>query len=136
MADDFVKQEIPLSEEEWEEINRNNATTNQKSKDSVFVNLFEDKNNILQLYKELHPENTNVTVNDISVQTLKAVLINTIYNDLGFIVKEGNNAKYVLLVEAQSGWNHKWHFVCCFTLRKLIVDFLDNQSRVNTRIQG
>lgn len=29
---------------------------NRKTKDSVFVSLFRDKQNILQLYRELYPE--------------------------------------------------------------------------------
>lgn len=76
-------------------------TTNRKSKDSVFVDLFTDKEYVLQLYKELHPEDTSVTIDDINVQTIQSVLVNTLYNDLGFLVKD----KFVILVEAQSVWN-------------------------------
>lgn len=76
-------------------------TTNRKSKDSVFVDLFTDKNYVFQLYKELHPEDTKVKIEDIDVQTIKSVLVNTLYNDLGFIVKD----RFVILVEAQSEWN-------------------------------
>ena len=75
-------------------------TTNRKSKDSVFTKLFSDLDNVLKLYKELHPEDTTVTKDDIQLQTLNTVLINDIYNDLGFIVNEKGNAKLVMLVEA------------------------------------
>ena len=34
---------------------------NRKSKDSVFTKLFSDIGNVLELYKELHPEDTTVT---------------------------------------------------------------------------
>lgn len=95
----------PLSEEERAELYSDDTTVKEKSKDSVFVNLFSNKEYILQLYKELHPEDSNVTVNDISVKTLKAILVNTIYNDLGFIVKNKNGDRFVILVEAQSKWN-------------------------------
>ena len=80
-------------------------TTKRKSKDSVFTKLFSDLDNVLKLYKELHPEDTTVTKDDIQLQTLNTVLINDIYNDLGFIVNEKGNAKLVMLVEAQSAWN-------------------------------
>ncbi|MBQ8132861.1 MAG: hypothetical protein IJ192_00370 [Clostridia bacterium] len=52
--------------------------------------------------KELHPEDTTTTTKDIQLKTLTTILINDILNDLGFIVKCGNTAKYVILLEAQS----------------------------------
>ena len=76
-------------------------TLKRKSKDSVFVKFFQDKKNILQLYQEFHPEASGLNVDDITVQTLDSVMVNTIYNDLGFLVKD----KFVMLVEAQSTWN-------------------------------
>ena len=82
-------------------IQEETSKTKRKSKDSVFVNLFENVENVLRLYKELHPEDEQVTVDDIQIQTIKSVLVNTLYNDLGFIVKD----KFVMLVEAQSAWN-------------------------------
>ena len=51
--------------------------------------------------KELHPENTDVTIDDINIQTIKSVLVNTLYNDLCFFVKD----KFVMLVETHSVWN-------------------------------
>ncbi|MCM1508104.1 MAG: hypothetical protein NC177_13375 [Ruminococcus flavefaciens] len=82
-------------------IQEETSKTKHKLKDSVFVDLFENAENVLRLYKELHPEDENVTVDDIKIQTIKSVLVNTLYNDLGFIVKD----KFVMLVEAQSAWN-------------------------------
>ncbi len=81
------------------------STAKRKSKDSLFTHLFRDTNNVLTLYKQLHPEDTTVTIDDINIQTLETVFINTLYNDLGFIVNENGNAKLVMLVEAQSVWN-------------------------------
>lgn len=76
-------------------------TTKKKSRDSVFVDLFRHKKYVLQLYKELHPEDADITEDDISIATLESVIVNTIYNDLGFIVRN----KFILLVEAQTKWN-------------------------------
>ena len=81
-----------------------NRTVKQKTKDSVFTTLFKDINNVYTLYRELHPEDTAVTVDDIQIETLETVLINEIYNDLVFIVNSGGKARFVVLVEAQSRW--------------------------------
>lgn len=62
-------------------------TANRRSKDSVFVDIFSDVNYVFELYKELHPEDTEATVDDINIQTIKSVLVNTLYNDLGFLSK-------------------------------------------------
>ena len=67
-------------------------------KDSVFTDLFQDKKYLLQLYKALHPEDTDVTENVLNDITIKNVLTDNIYNDLGFTVGD----KLMILVEAQS----------------------------------
>ena len=77
------------------------VSLNRQSKNSVFVNFFKDEKNVLRMYQELHPEATDVTVEDIVIDTLESVIVNTLYNDLGFRVKD----KYIFLVEAQSYWN-------------------------------
>ena len=77
-------------------------TTNRRSKDSVFVKLFSDKSYVLQLYKDLHPEDKDVTIQDVNVRTLNSVVVNTLSNDLGFTVGD----KFIILVEAQSVWNN------------------------------
>ena len=78
-----------------------NQRLNRKCKDSVFVKLFQDKKYILQMYKELHPEDKDVTVEDIEIKTLESFVLINQYNDLGFTVKD----KLVFLIEAQSKWN-------------------------------
>ena len=70
-------------------------------KDSVFTDLFRDKKYTLQLYKALHPEDKSVTAKDIKIVTLKAIVVNDIYNDLGMIIKD----KIIFLLESQSTWS-------------------------------
>ncbi len=72
----------------------------RKIKDSVFTDLFQDTKYVLKLYQALHPEDTEVTEENISNVTLKNVLLDQMYNDLGFQI--GN--RLVVLVEAQSTW--------------------------------
>ena len=69
-------------------------------KDSVFTNLFQDKKYLIQLYQALHPEDKEVTEDNLTDVTIENVLTDNIYNDLGFMV--GN--RLLILVEAQSTW--------------------------------
>ncbi len=75
-------------------------TPKRKIKDSVFTNLFQDKKYLLRLYKTLHPEDINVTEDDIKDVTIKHILVDADYNDLGFSV----GGRLVIMVESQSTW--------------------------------
>ena len=70
------------------------------AKNSVFLDLFQNKGYLLKLYKTLHPEDTAATEDSLTDITIENVLTDNLYNDLGFIV--GN--KLMILVEAQSTW--------------------------------
>ncbi len=76
------------------------STPKRKIKDSVFTNLFQDKKYLLQLYKALHPEDDSVKEDDIKDVTIKHILVDADYNDLGFSV----GGRLVILVESQSTW--------------------------------
>ena len=69
-------------------------------KDSVFTSLFQDKKYLIQLYRALHPEDEEATEDSLTDITIKNVLTDNIYNDLGFTV--GN--RLMILVEAQATW--------------------------------
>ena len=71
------------------------------AKDSVFCNLFSDKRYLLQLYQALHPEDTKTTEDDLTDITIRNVLTDGIYNDVGF----RNKDKVIILTEAQSTWS-------------------------------
>lgn len=71
------------------------------AKDSVFRDLFEQPEYLLQLYQTLHAEDTETTVDDLEIVTLEQVLANGIYNDLGFVVGD----RMIILAEAQSTWS-------------------------------
>ncbi len=75
-------------------------TPKRKIKDSVFTNLFQDKKYLLRLYKALHPEDSNVTEEDIKDVTIKHILVDADYDDLGFSI----GGRLVILVESQSTW--------------------------------
>ena len=72
----------------------------RKAKDSVFLDLFQNKSYLLKLYRTLHPEDTTATEDSLTDVTITNVLTDNLYNDLGFIV----NNKLLILAEAQSTW--------------------------------
>ena len=96
--------------------------------DSVFTDLFSDPENRVRLYRELHPEE-DIRAEDIQVTTLKAVLTDHLYNDLGMQV--GN--RMLFLAEAQSTWCENIAFRAMVylaeTLKKITVENEDDVYR-------
>ncbi|MCI8713592.1 MAG: hypothetical protein HFH23_15305 [Ruminococcus sp.] len=101
----------------------------RKIKDSVFTNLFQDKKYLLQLYKALHPEDSDITEDEIEDVTIKHVLIDADYNDLGFSV--GN--RLMVLVESQSTWTLN---IIIRALMYLIQTYHDYFKRTNQNLYG
>ena len=69
-------------------------------KDSVFTSLFKEKRYLMQLYQALHPEDTEATEKDLHDVTVSNVLVNDVYNDVGFRV----GSTLLILIESQSIW--------------------------------
>ena len=78
-----------------------NVIVKRNIKDCVFTDLFSNKKYLRELYLSLHPEDSQVTEDDLTDITIENVLVNNLYNDLGFRV--GN--RLIILVEAQSTWS-------------------------------
>ena len=95
---------------------------NREVRNSVFLDLFQRKKYLLQLYRTLHPEDSTVTEEDLNVITLSNILVRDIYNDLGFSV--GN--RLIILMEAQTQWSEnivlRQLFYIVQTLRNWIED--------------
>ena len=64
---------------------------NRQAKNSVFLNLFMRKEYQLRLYKELFPQDTTITEDDLEMITMDNVLTIHPYNDLciqrGYLVR-------------------------------------------------
>ena len=96
----------------WISLRGNNITSfiavllcflNCKTGDSVILwlyktSLFKEKRYLIQLYRALHPEDTKTTEDDLKDVTVSNVLVDDIYNDLGFTV----GTTIMLLIEVQS----------------------------------
>ncbi len=90
-----------MAQDETVQVNEISILARRNINDSVFTNLFKDTEYTLQLYKALHPEDADVTKDEITIVTLENILLNQPYNDLGFTV--GN--RLLILVEAQTTWS-------------------------------
>ena len=104
-------------------------TPKRKIKDSVFTDLFRDKKYLIQLYRALHPEDNVVTENDIADVTLKHVLVDADYNDLGFSV----GSRLMVLVESQSTWTLN---IVIRALMYLVQTYHDYFKRTNQNLYG
>ena len=96
-------------------------------KDSVFTNLFQDKKYLSQLYKTLHPEDTEVTEDELSDITIHNIMTDGIYNDLGF--RRGD--RLLILVEAQATWTEN---IIIRSLMYLMTTYQDYFRKTNQNI--
>jgi hypothetical protein len=62
--------------------------------------LFKEKKYLIQLYRAIHPEDTEATEEDLQDVTVSNVLVNDIYNDVGFRI----GSTLLILIESQSTW--------------------------------
>ena len=74
----------------------------RNAKDSVFCDLFEKPEYLIQLYRALHPEDKKTQESDLTIVTLSSVFLKEIYNDLGFML--GN--RLIVLVEEQATFSY------------------------------
>ncbi len=96
-----MHEELKFSEiKQTQGVNVTHTMAKRTAKNSVFLDLFQNKSYLLKLYKTLHPEDTTATEDSLTDVTITNVLTDNLYNDLGFIA----NNKLMILVEAQSTW--------------------------------
>ncbi len=94
-------------------------------KDSVFTDIFSMKKYLLQLYQALHPEDKGTGEDDLKNITIKNILVNGLYNDLGFQVGE----RVIILVESQSSWTMNIIVRALLYLAQTYQDYLDSQGQ-------
>lgn len=93
-------------------------------KDSVFTAIFQDKKYLMQLYRALRPEDTETTEDALTDITIRNVLTNGLYNDLGFRV--GN--KVMILAEQQSSWTMNIIVRALMYLAQTYHDYFERQD--------
>ena len=113
------RKESPVNEVK---VKRNAAAT-------VFSDLFSFPKYQLQIYHALHPEDTDITAEQLANVTLSSILVTGIYNDLGFTVRD----KRIILIEAQSTWSVNITYRC---LEYLLGEWKQHLSRTEQNIYG
>lgn len=98
-------------------------------KDSIFTNLFQDKKYLIQLYRALHPEDTETTEDELKDITIKNILVDACYNDLGFTVRD----KIMILTEAQTTWTMN---IIIRALMYLVQSYHEYFERRNDNLYG
>ena len=91
---------MPDSTRQTQVVDVTRRMAKRTAKNSVFLDLFQNKRYLLKLYQTLHPEDSTATEDSLTDVTIENVLTDNLYNDLGFIV----NNKLLILIEAQSTW--------------------------------
>lgn len=88
-------------------------------KDSLFRNIFKDKKRLCSLYNALSGE--NISLRDITINTLRGTFFNDIKNDISFDV--GNHT--VVLMEHQGSWNPNMPLRMLWYIGKLYRRYID-----------
>ena len=96
---------------------------------TVFSDLFSRPKYRLQLYHVFHPEDKDVTEDQLTNVTLSSILVTGVYNDLGFTVRD----RRIIMVEAQSTWSVNITYRC---LEYLLSEWKQHLSRTEQNIYG
>ena len=97
---------------------------NLKIRDSLFIDLFSDKNRLIQLYKSLVDDERKINTEDIEIITLENIITTGVYNDLGFRVKD----EIIILMEAQNVYTENIILRVLFYLSDTLKDYIEQNS--------
>ena len=104
-------------------------------KDSVFTTLFGESKYTLDLYRSLHPEDTETTEKDIKIITTDNILVSGMFNDLSFLI----GLKMMIFAEAQSTFSVKLAirlFLYYAVSLKEYIDDMEIDLYSNSRVLG
>lgn len=76
-----MQRELKFSDtKQTQEANVTRHIAKRTAKNSVFLDLFQNKSYLLKLYKTLHPEDTAATEDSLTDVTIENVLTDNLYN--------------------------------------------------------
>ena len=103
---------------------------NRAYKDSVFVKLFSNKEEIVKLYNAIKGTNYNVEDTEINIITLENILFMERNNDLCFTI----NDKLVVLIEHQSSINNNMPLRFLMYIAREYERILDNKNIYKSKL--
>ncbi|MBQ9153056.1 MAG: hypothetical protein IJ130_04520 [Solobacterium sp.] len=111
--------------------NQKNNPLRRNFNDILFSAVFSRKRNVIRLYHDLHPEDTDpLSETDIEIMTLTGRYVSGEYNDLSFSVR----GTLMILTEAQSIWSENIGFRLIGYLYKTLDTYVrkTGQNRYNS----
>ncbi|MBE6122089.1 MAG: hypothetical protein E7190_05180 [Erysipelotrichaceae bacterium] len=111
--------------------NQKNNPLRRNFNDILFRAMFSRKRNVIRLYHDLHPEDTDpLSETDIEIMTLTGRYVSGEYNDLSFSVR----GTLMILTEAQSIWSENIGFRLIGYLYKTLNTYVrkTGQNRYNS----
>ena len=105
-------------------------STNRNYKDSVFVKLFSNKKEIIELYNAIKGTNYNLENTEINIITLEDVLFMDRNNDLCFTIDD----KLVVLIEHQSSINENMPLRFLLYIAREYEKILDNENVYKSKL--
>lgn len=98
---------------------KNKEVVKYTVKDSVFTNLFSDKKYLMKFYNLTHPEDKDITEDELKDITIHNILTDDIYNDVGFTV----GGRFLMLLECQATWTVNIIIRCLIYLMATYQDY-------------
>lgn len=98
MREDSKKDELVNSMNNYDITGKNEVNANRNYKDTFFRYLFNQPENFIQLYKAIHPEDDEISIQDFENISLEQVFYCGRYNDVAYNI----NNSLIMLVEHQS----------------------------------
>ncbi len=77
---------------------------NRQAKNDVFQDLFSKKKYLHLLYKDIHPEDKDITEADLTLITIENIFTIKVFNDLGMLARR-KKGRLLILIESQSTWS-------------------------------
>ncbi|MBQ0071013.1 MAG: hypothetical protein KBS81_04035 [Spirochaetales bacterium] len=119
-----MNQTVFTDEQNTTAVDLDQSAVKRDYKDKIFCKLFSDPQNLLDLYRMKHPEDTDVTVDDIKPITLSSVLSEGTVDDIAFFVKDN----VFFLTRVQSSWSGDIFLHSFLLAMEFYTEFLVNKN--------
>ena len=115
----------PEQKPDWKHLWNGGAGSEIYCQGQCFTDIFKEKKYLLQLYQALHPEDEETTEDDLKDVTISNVLVDDIYNDIGFTV----GSTLLILIESQSTWTVNIIFRAMMYLMQTYREYFKNTKQ-------